>query len=60
MEKIVMLLIGFAALIFIFAVISVFFEGVVLGIGAEAFSHACTNLALIAIAITVWSKKASD
>ena len=60
MEKVTMLLIGFAALGFLFAIFSVFFDGVIFGIGAEAFSRACTNLALIAIAITLWSKKASD
>ncbi len=59
MQKIIPVLIGLAALSFIFAVISVFFEGAVLRISAEAFSRACTNLALIAIAITVWSKKTS-
>ena len=60
MEKLVSVLIGLAALGFILAVISVFSEGVILGIGAEALSRACTNLALLAIAITIWSKKKND
>ena len=60
MEKLISSLIALAALGFILAVISVFFDGVVLGIGAEALSRASTNLALIAIAITLWSKKESN
>jgi hypothetical protein len=43
---------------FLLAIISVFLKGVLLGVSAEAYSRACTNLALIAIALTLWSKKA--
>ena len=57
MEKTVMILIGLAILSFLGAVITVFFKEVFFGIQAEAFSRACTNIALIAIAISVWSKK---
>ncbi len=45
-------LIGFSGLAFLLAVIAIF-TGPIMGIGAEAFSRACNNLALIAIALTV-------
>jgi len=59
MEKLTGALISVAALGFILAVVSVFLGGTFLSISAEAFSRACTNLALIAIAVTLWSEKAS-
>lgn len=57
MEKISPLLIGLAALGFVLAVVSVLLGISVLGVGAEAYSRACTNLALIAIGLLLWSKK---
>ena len=45
-------LIGFSGFAFLLAVIAIFI-GPIMGIRAEAFSRACNNLALIAIALTV-------
>jgi len=54
-----MVLIGLAASGFLLAVVSVLLiSGPILGVGPEAFSRGCTNLALIAIALGVWSKQA--
>ncbi len=46
-------LIGVSGLAFLLAVIATFLTGSIMGITAEAFSRACSNLALIAIALTV-------
>jgi hypothetical protein len=46
-----MILIGLAALAFVLAVISAFFHVSMLGVTAEGLSRACSNLALIAIAV---------
>ena len=48
-------LIGPSGLAFLLAVIATFLAGSIMGITAEAFSRACSNLALIAIALTVSS-----
>ncbi len=48
-------LIGLSGLAFLLAVIATFLTGSIMGITAEAFSRACSNLALIAIALTVSS-----
>ncbi len=48
-------LIGLSGLAFLLAVIATFLTGSIVGITAEAFSRACSNLALIAIALTVSS-----
>lgn len=52
MYKFVMGLIGLSALSFVLAVIAAL-TGAVLTIQPESFSRACSNLALIAIAITL-------
>ena len=44
-------LIGLAALAFIIAVVSSLTNNIFVGVEAEGFSRACTNLALLAIAI---------
>ena len=45
------ILIGLSALAFILAVVASKFTGHILGVNPEAFSRACSNLALIAIAL---------
>jgi len=50
-------LIVLAALAFVVAVLTAVFHFGILGIQAEGFSRACTNLALIAIALAVCFKK---
>lgn len=42
---------------FVLAVVGGFWAGAMLGIGAEAYSRACTNLALMAIAIAMVFKE---
>ena len=59
MRNIKILLICFSVLGFIIAVITSF-VGPIMGITAEGFSQACTNLALIAIALTVCFKGGSQ
>ncbi len=56
MYKFVMGLIGLSTLGFVLAVIAAF-TGSILTIPPEAFSRACTNLALIAIAITLVTRE---
>jgi len=56
MRNLITIIICFSVLGFIFAVISVF-TGPIAGVPAEGFSRGCTNLALIAIALTVCFKK---
>lgn len=51
MRTFMWVLIGLSALGFILAVISALFNISVWGVSAEGFSRACTNLALIAIAV---------
>lgn len=47
-------LIGLAIIAFLLAVITVLYQGlIIMGLQAESFSRACTNLALIAIVISV-------
>ncbi len=48
-------LLSFLALIV--AVLGGFLMGAILGVGAEAYSRACTNLALMAIAVVVVFKE---
>ena len=49
-------LVYLALITFVVAVVGSF-TGSMMGIGAEAFSRACTNLALLAIAISVAFKE---
>ena len=58
MRILIWLLIGLSALAFVLAVVSVLFTGRIMGISPEAFSRACANLALIAIALLLAQKKA--
>ncbi len=51
------LLVLLAAISFALAVVGGAFTGAIVGIGAEAFSRACTNLALLAIAIVMVFKE---
>ena len=57
MGKLIMALIGLSAVAFSLAVISVLVTGPMMGISAEAFSRACTNLALMGIALSVCCPK---
>ena len=56
MPGIAKLLVLLAVLTFVLAVIGAW-TGTIVGIGAEAYSRACTNLALIAIAIVMVFKE---
>ena len=56
MSKIMIGLIILAGLAFVLAVISTLFSLNILGIQPEGFSRACSNLALIAIALAVCVK----
>ncbi len=59
MPGVAKLLVVLAALTFVLAVIGAW-TGTMMGIGAEAYSRACTNLALMAIAIVlVFEEKGS-
>ena len=54
MQNVINGLIGLAIIAFLLAVITVLAQSqFVMGIHAESFSRACTNLALLAIAISV-------
>jgi len=53
-----MVLIGLSAIAFLLAVISVLFStGPMMGVSAEGFSRACTNLVLMGIAVSVCCPK---
>ena len=60
MQKFIIVLIGLAALSFLLAVLTAFSGIFIIRIPAEAYSRACTNLALIAIALSLLSKKKSQ
>jgi hypothetical protein len=57
MQYITKVLIGLSALAFLFAVIGTLFDFQVMGVASEAFSRACTNLALIAIGYSICFKE---
>lgn len=57
MAKLTMVLIGLSAVAFLLAVISVLVTGSMMGITPEGFSRACTNLALMGIALSVCCPK---
>lgn len=58
MRTSIIILIGLAVLAFVLAVISAFFHVSMLGVSAEGLSRACSNLALIAIAVhLVWKER---
>jgi hypothetical protein len=52
MSNVAKALTGLAALAFVLAVVT-HFSGALMGTEAEAYSNACTNLALIAIALVL-------
>ena len=56
MDMLRKILVGLACFAFVLAVVSTF-GGRIVGVPAEAYSRACSNLALIAIAITIIFKK---
>ncbi len=53
MPAIAKLFVVLAAITFGLAVVGGAWTGAILGIGAEAYSRACTNLALLAIAVVM-------
>ena len=54
MQGIAKILVGLSILAFVLAVIGVLFVGgPVLGVASEGYSRACTNLALIALALSI-------
>jgi hypothetical protein len=55
MKALTMVLILFSAIGFVLAVYSAF-VGEIYGIPPEGFSRGCSNLALIAIALNLWSE----
>ena len=57
MPGIAKLFVLLALITFVLAVVGGAWMGAILGIGAEAYSRACTNLALMAIAIVVVFKE---
>ena len=57
MRNLVMILVALAALGLVLAVISAIMGGSIAGITAEGFSRGCTNLAILAIALAVVTKK---
>ena len=59
MDTLVKALIGLAAVGFLLAVATSLTSVFFLGLPAESFSRACSNLALIGIALSIASKKGS-
>ncbi len=57
MSNILKGIVALAVLVFVLAVIGSFFDLRILNISPEAFSRACNNLALIAIALAVCFKE---
>ena len=57
MAKLNMVLIGLSAIAFLLAVFGVLVSGSIMGIPPEGFSRACTNLALLGIAVSVCCPK---
>lgn len=54
-------LIALSGLAFLLAVIAALFTGPIMGVPAEGFSRACSNLALIAIALALaWTPRRSQ
>jgi hypothetical protein len=59
MQTLVKVLISLSALAFVLAVIEVLFTGPIMNIVPESLSRACTNLAIIAIALSICFKEKS-
>ena len=55
-QKLAIGLIGLAAVAFVVAVVEVAVTGTLMGVVAEAFSRASTNLALLGIAILLYCR----
>ncbi len=56
-QKLAIGLMGLAAVAFVVAVFAVYIpHGSLMGVSAEGFSRASTNLALLAIALLLWRK----
>ena len=60
MQNVINGLIGLAVLGFLLAVVTVLLGPMIMGIQAESFSRACTNMSLIAIALSVCCPKKSS
>ncbi len=60
MQNIINGLIGLSVVAFLLAVIEVLFGVSIMGIQPESFSRACTNLALIAIAMSMCCKASTQ
>ena len=59
MRNATLVLIALSALGFVFAVVGTLLGRSVMGVASEGFSRACTNLALIAIALLLVEKRKS-
>ena len=59
MRNATLVLIALSAVGFVFAVVGALLGRSIMGIASEGFSRACTNLALIAIALLLASEKRS-
>lgn len=57
MKVISTILLVLSAVAFVLAVVVVLFTGKILGVSAEAYSRACTNLALLDIILLLMVKK---
>jgi hypothetical protein len=57
MNNIIIGLIILSALAFVLAIIGSVFTPGILGVSGEGYSRACSNLALIAIALGIWHNK---
>jgi len=55
-QKLAIGLMGLAAVAFVVAVVEVLITGSLMGVPAEGFSRASTNLALLGIALLLWCK----
>jgi hypothetical protein len=58
-RNLTLVLIALSALGFVLAVVGTLFGQPIMGVAPEGFSRACTNLALIAIALVVISERKS-
>ena len=53
MQGIAKILVALSILAFVLAVIGALFSSPILGVASEGYSRACTNLALIALALSI-------
>ena len=59
-EYVAMVLIAIAAVSLVLAGLANMGGSSIMGVGAEGFSRACTNVALITIALGIWFKEPKD